>query len=106
MNIQNILEIAVDKALQSNCTYKISAIGFNRKGDYIGSAINKKKKCQKGMGLHAEIELIKKYKKRLSSIIICRVNSKGQLLPIHPCETCQKICDKLNIKVMTIMALT
>jgi len=101
----NILQLAISKAKQSDCTYKISAIGFNKKGDLVGCAINKKKKCQHGMGLHAEIELIKKYKKRISTIIICRVNNSGDLLPIDPCETCAKICKRLNIKIITISSL-
>jgi hypothetical protein len=27
---------------------------------------------------------------------------KGKLLPIDPCDTCKKICEKLNIKIITI----
>jgi hypothetical protein len=100
--MKNYTDMAIKKASQSSCTYKISAMGFNKKGDYVGSAINKKKKCGHGLGLHAEIELIKKYNKRISTILICRVNNKGKLLPIDSCVTCKKICEKLNIKLITV----
>jgi cytidine deaminase len=104
MNV-NIIKTAINKAKQSTATYKISALGFNKKGDFIVSAINKKKKCAKGMGLHAEIELIKKYRKCISTILICRVNNNGDILPIDPCDTCRKICKRLNIRIITINSL-
>lgn len=99
---QFIVEYARSKALQSACTYKISAIGFNHKGDMIGSAMNKRHVCLPKMGRHAEEELIKRYGRNLKTIVICRVNNQGELLPIDPCSKCSKMANKLNIRIKTI----
>lgn len=101
---KNLINIALKKAQQSNCTYKISALGFNEKGDYIGAVFNKKSSSNNfnigKNGKHAEIELFKKY--RPSSILILRTNEKGTLLPIHPCKKCKNILDRNRIKIFTI----
>jgi cytidine deaminase len=101
MNKQTI-SLAINKALQSSCNYKVSAIGLNIKGDIIGTAVNQHRINRYGGGLHAEINLIKKYGKKIKTIIICRVNKGGDILPIHPCDTCKKILDRMNIDIITI----
>jgi hypothetical protein len=64
-----IIKIARMKASQSNCRYKISAIGFNHKGEMICSSFNKKRFYRKGGGIHAEMELMSDYGKYLKTII-------------------------------------
>lgn len=100
--MNTITSYAISKALQSTCVYKISAIGLNRKGDILGSAMNKRNVCRRGMGKHAEIELIKQYGRKIKTIIICRCNNRGEILPIHPCNTCAKIADRMGIKILTV----
>ena len=98
-----IIRLAIKKARQSSCRYKISALGFNRKGDFIGSAINAKRLPKHGCSLHAEIALIRKYGKRLSVIIICRTNKTGTSnLPIHPCPTCSSMANRYSITIKTV----
>jgi len=96
-----IRSLAIKKAMQSDCTYKISAIGFNSKGDVIGSAINRKHRFGRYNGLHAEIALIKKYH-GIASVLICRVNKTGKLLPIDPCPRCKKLLDNMGIRIYTL----
>ena len=93
---------AINKACKSGCEQKVSAIGLDKNGQYIDSAVNKKRFAKRGGGLHAEIELIRKCGLRLKTIILCRVNANGECLPIHPCVHCQKLIDKLGIKVVTL----
>lgn len=93
---------AIQKAKKSNCRYKVSAIGFNHKGDVLGTAYNTHRFTRKSGGIHAEINLIRKYKNQLKTILICRVGHSGELLPIECCDKCQKVCDKLGIKVISI----
>lgn len=94
--------IAKKKALQSICRYKISALGFNKKGELIFSSSNKPRFDRKGGGIHAEMEVMLKAGPGLRTILICRVNRAGDLLPIEPCNICQEKADELNIKIYSI----
>lgn len=99
---KDILSKASNKASDSKCRYKVSALGFNKKGDYLGCASNYSRYMKQGGGLHAEILLIRKYGSLLDKIILCRVNNKGKFLKIDPCNNCKKILDKYNIKYHTV----
>jgi tRNA(Arg) A34 adenosine deaminase TadA len=94
--------LALKKASQSSCRFKVSAIGFNRKGDLIGTAVNQHRISKPGCSIHAEIALIKKMGRNLSTIIICRTNKTGGILPIHPCKTCANIASRYGIVIKTI----
>lgn len=86
----------------TSVNYPIVAVGINKYGDIIGSASNKindfKLCSKKGNGKHAERELIKKFGKKIKTIILYRKGNN----PIHPCKTCQKIINKYNIKVILV----
>lgn len=99
---QELIDLAIKKALQSDCNYLISCIGLNNTGDVIGTSVNKHGENGKGRGRHGEIELIKKYGRKIRTIIICRVNHSGDILPIHPCKNCKKLLDRMGIKIVTI----
>jgi hypothetical protein len=96
-----ILKIAKNKAEQSICRYKISALGFNNKGELVASTVNSPRFCRKGGGVHAELRLMKEHK-GLKTILICRVGGSGDLLPIDPCVVCAKKAFELGIKIITI----
>ena len=104
MTKRELKKLASQKAKQSICTYKVSAIGLNKRGEVIGSATNRfrfPEKRDKG-NLHAEIALIHRYGKSLKTIVIGRVGNGGDLLPIHPCENCQAIADEMGIKIFSV----
>ena len=90
------------KAMQSDCRYKVVALGFNRKGDFIGMSMNKHRLNRYGCSYHAEVELIKKYKGCLKTIIVCKANKQGEITKIDPCDTCSKLADKYGITIKTI----
>ena len=100
--MKDMIEIAKKKAGKSTVNFKISAIGFDRKGNYLGSACNCRRFDHYGGGLHAEMALLHKFGPRIKSMLICRVGKSGNLLPIDPCHRCQRVLDKLKIKVKTI----
>ena len=102
VHISYITEIAIIKAKQSGCRYRVAAVGISKLGDIIGCVSNKPRLAKEGGGLHAEVHLIRKYGKKIKSIFLCRVNSKGKLLPIVPCKSCKKLLKKLNIKVYSV----
>ena len=93
---------AIKKALSSSCRYNISALGFNRRGELIGSCTNTPRFVKLGGGNHAEMLLMKQSSLALHTIVLCRVNSNGDLLPIEPCQACQRKADELNIKIVTL----
>ena len=93
---------AIKKANQSICKYKISAMGFDRKGNFIGCAMNTPRFSRYGGGNHAEMNLMSQYGSKLKTIVICRTNSHGELLPIDPCDTCRGKAEELGIKIVSI----
>jgi deoxycytidylate deaminase len=95
---------AIKKAAQSPCRHKISAFGFNKKGELVSTAFNYSRGIfKKGAGLHAEqIVMMEARRKGVKTIFICRVNPCGLLLPIEPCEKCKKIAAKLGIKIISV----
>jgi cytidine deaminase len=98
----HLKEIAKKKAEQGTLNYRVSAVGLNRKGEVIGSACNTPRFFKYGGGNHAEMNLLEKCKSKPHTIILCRIGNGGDVLPIKPCERCQKILDKYNIKVKTV----
>lgn len=97
-----ITELAIRKAQKSRCRYKVSAIGFNEKGELIGTAFNSPRLDSVGGGLHAEIALIKK-RRGVKTILIVRTNKSGGILKIEPCKNCKKVCEKLGITIRSIV---
>ena len=103
MTIVELTHRVIKKASQSTCRYKIGAIGLNAKGELVGTSINKPRFSRYGGGIHSEMGLMKQYGKKLKTIIICRVNNNGNLLPIKPCKVCSKKAKDLGIKIYSIM---
>ena len=100
--MKELINRAKKKASQSPSKYKISAIGLDFKGNIVGSAFNSLRFNCYGGGIHAEMALLSRYGSHIKTIILCRVGRTGLVLPIHPCEKCQKILDKMGVKVVTI----
>jgi cytidine deaminase len=102
MKYKNFIKKAKREALKSNCRYKISALGFNNKGELIYSSFNKLRFMRFGGGSHAEMNVMLKAGSGLKTIMICRVNRCGKMLPIDPCAICRLKANKLSIKIITI----
>jgi hypothetical protein len=92
----------IKKAQSSPCTYKISAIGIDNKGRVIDCCNNHQRFSHEGGGVHSEAKLIARNPRSLRTIIICRVNKTGDLLPIDPCESCKRIATNHNITIKSI----
>lgn len=93
------------KASQSKSKYRISAIGFDSRGEFVGQSFNglPKSGCLgKGMGIHAEAKLMTRYGGILKTILISRIGHGGEWRPIKPCAKCQALANKLGIKLITI----
>lgn len=100
-----------EKATHSPCTYRISGIAFTKKGNILGYCTNNHSKWQvlektpigrAGTAEHCEKRLIQKFGRRIHSIVICRIGRSGNILPIDPCKSCQKIANKYGIEIKTI----
>ena len=95
-----------NKATQTNTCYRISAIAFSKKGEILGSTTNSfqmdGRRPGRGCGVHAERRLIARYRFNIKTILICRIGGSGDILPIKACITCQKIADKMGIKIISV----
>jgi hypothetical protein len=110
--VQNkTITVLKEKASKSDCTYKVSAIAFDKKGNILGHARNTHskwdvlEKCnvgRAGTAEHAERVLMRRYGSNIKTILISRVGHSGILRPISPCKTCQKVADKLGIKIISV----
>lgn len=102
-----------EKASHSPCTYKISAVAFDAKGDILGHTTNshslnwnvleKEKVGRAGTATHAERRLLSQYGSLIKTIVICRTGRSGELRPIDPCPVCQKAAAKYGIKIVSVM---
>ncbi len=96
------IDLARKVARKSKTRYKVSAIGFNHKGELLGTAFSSFRFSKYGGGLHAEMALLHRYGSNVKTIMICRVGNTGEILPIDPCRNCKKILDKMGIKIVII----
>ena len=100
-----LLEMLGKKAAQSKSKYRISAMGFDRRGEFVGRAFNGLPQdgvVGPGTGRHAEAILMAKYGNLLKTIVISRIGHGGEWRPIEPCQNCRKLADKLGVKLITI----
>lgn len=104
MTLQDLTQLAIKKAQQSPCDNKVAAIGMNRRGEVIYKAFNLGRFERRGGGIHAEMRVMLKAGPSLKSIIVCRTNNAGDLLPIDPCPTCQQKADELGVKLYSLNA--
>ena len=105
-----LMHLLKEKALHSPCTYKVSAIAFDRKGNILGHTTNKHSKWdvldygegRAGTARHSERILIERYSQNIKTILICRVGRSGEILPIDPCPACKKAAAKYGIKIISV----
>jgi cytidine deaminase len=100
--MNDLVEMAMKKAQQSGCKFKISAIALDKRGDVIATAVNRPRFNREGGGVHAEMVALQKGGRKVHSMIICRVGNSGDLLPIEPCDQCKRVLDKKRVKVYSI----
>jgi cytidine deaminase len=95
---------AITKAQKSHCKFKISVICLNKRGELIGVHTNTPGKFNKrGAGNHAEQNAISKHGGKITTMILFRVNPRGDLLPIEPCNKCKKLIGKYNVKLIKML---
>ena len=89
---------AIKKTSKIDCNYRICAIGYNKKGEVIGMKTNNRSFMPGGGKHHAEHKLILRYGRSIKYIKLIRLGQGGDLLPIHPCKSCQRLMDILGIR--------
>ena len=105
-NDYNLLSRIKRKASQSTCKSRVAALGFNRRGQCVASAVNRPRLSRKGGGIHAEEQIFKVARKKgITKILICRVGKGGELRPIEACESCSKTAKKLGIDITSVPAI-
>ena len=96
------------KAAQSPSQYRIACVALNKKGEVLGYTTNKFRKDRIrpliGSGLHAEAySMARYYPLGLRTLVIMRIGLSGNILPIDPCEDCQKMAKKLGVTIQSVM---
>lgn len=84
----------------TECRYRVCAVGIDHRGRIISIKVNNPKHVMRGD--HAEERIMRESPRSLRRIVIVRVNSKGEMLPIDPCETCIRIANKLGVTIRTV----
>lgn len=104
--------LLLEKASHSPCTYKISAIAFDAKGDILGHVTNSHSQFnvldgggggRAGTARHAERILLARYKNLVKTIVICRTGRSGAIRPIDPCPTCRKVAAKYGARIISLL---
>jgi len=82
------------------CSQRVVAAGLDARGTIISIATNGPANVSRGKrGSHAEEKVIFNSPRSLSRIVIIRVNKRGALMPIDPCDVCAELARKRNIKI-------
>lgn len=102
-----IIERLRRKASASPSQYRISCVALNKKGEVLGYTTNKFRKDHIrpliGSGLHAEAySMARYYPIGLKTLVIMRIGLSGNILPIDPCEDCQKMAKKLGVTIRSV----
>lgn len=94
------------QAEKSPASYRIGGIAISQRGNILGTSFSSfRTECitpGKGTGRHCEAALIKRYGRKIATIIIMRIGNSGNVLRIEPCANCQKMADKLGIKIVSV----
>lgn len=93
---------AKKKALESICKYRVSAIGLNKRGEVICARSNRPRFSHHGGSVHAEMRVMLEGGRALKTILLCRVNAKGDLVGIEPCHTCLEKANELGVKIICL----
>ncbi len=86
--------------LVHSCRYRVVAAGIDDRNRIISLATNRPRLRTRGQ--HAEERIIFSSPLSLRKIIILRVGSRGNLLPIDPCKMCKKLADRRGIIVESV----
>jgi len=99
---RELTQLAISKAKQSICTYKVSAIGINRRGEVVATAFNRSRFMRQGGAHHAEMLVMLRGGPAVKTILICRIGRSGDILPIAPCKACARKAEQLGIKIISV----
>lgn len=99
----DIISRAIKKAANSQCRFRIAAIGLDFRGNVIGSSTNAPFLPKKGGGMHAEQLLMMRTPRSLRTIVIARIGLSGVVRPISPCEKCSRMAQKRGVKIVSVM---
>lgn len=99
--MDHLIDRARRKVLNKKGKFRVCAICFGR-GKFLGIAYNYPRFFRKGGGVHAEMMALHRWGEQIDVILLVRFGRGGNLLPINPCPSCEKILNKLKINVVLI----
>lgn len=86
----------------SGTTHRVVAAAVDRRGTIIDITTNAPRLFSKGGGVHAEVRILRRNPPTVQTVYIARFGKSGRPLPIHPCESCQRLASKLGIQILPL----
>lgn len=100
-HISTLLPRMIRAGLRNNyCRYKVIACGIDHRDRIISIATNGPRLPLRG--IHAEEKILHFSPRSLVKILLLRINSRGEQLPISACKHCSKLASKRGVKIERI----
>lgn len=109
MNLNQAIIKASEIAKNSNMKFKLGAIIFDNKSFAVGYNRKFSVNCKArptNFSIHAEemailrANRISSFSFKNSTLVVVRINKKGTYRKSYPCENCQSLIKKYNIKTI------
>jgi deoxycytidylate deaminase len=108
VNLDRIVEFAIEEALKSEYKIKLGCVIFN-KNKIVSKGHNYKQKSTRSItkkflkwefSLHAEVDAIIKSRTELKgmSLLVVRINNNKKLMYAKPCKHCQEYIQFVGVK--------
>lgn len=98
----DLIDMARRKTDNRNTQYRVAAICFGKRNKFLGISINSSRFFYDGGGIHAEMAGLQKWGTDIQKMFIVRFGRGGAIRPINPCKNCNRVLNKLRIKVISI----
>jgi len=96
---KSLIKKAYKRSTFTYCKFKVCAFCYDRRGRLLGITYALPRFNKQGGGLHAEMLGLQRWGTRIKRITLVRFGKSGDFLPIDPCKNCNRVLNKLNIKV-------
>lgn len=91
----------IKAAMRVEIRYRVVAAGVDNRNRIIGIATNRPR--LQSRSYHAEEILMSRSPRSLVRILLARVNNRGELMPIDPCEVCSRLAKKRNVTIERLL---
>ena len=99
--MKELIELARRRCSTIPYRYRVIAVCFDSRGDYLGMASNYYGiKDSKSQNCHAELRALRRWGDKIHKMLLLRFGQGGAIRAIHCCPSCDKVMKKKNIKII------